>query len=79
MKSYCCRCARTVDGNGNALVENIAVSADEGWDLAELVQLQVLRRDTFSWLGLNNIEFDVIGLCNSTNGGGAGVTLKEQC
>lgn len=32
-------CLRTVDGDGDSLVESVAISTDEGWDLAELVDL----------------------------------------
>lgn len=62
------KCKRTVDGDGNSLVEGETISTDKGWDFAELVDLEVLSRDTLGWLGLDDIELDVIGLCNCTNG-----------
>lgn len=65
----------TVDSDGNALVESVSISTDESWDLAETVELQVLSRDTLGRLGLNNLEVDIVGLCDSADGGGAGVTL----
>jgi len=67
----------TVDGNGNALVEGVAVCADEGWDLSELVDLEVLSRNALGRLGLDDFDVDVVRLCNSANSGGAGVALEE--
>jgi len=66
---------RTVDGNGDALVKGVAVSTNESRDLAQLVDLEVLGGDTFGWLGLNDLNVDVVGLCDSTDGRGARVTL----
>lgn len=57
----------TVDGNGNALVEDVAVSADEGRDLAELVKLEVLSRDTLRGLSLDKLDVDVVGLSHCKN------------
>jgi hypothetical protein len=57
----------TVDGDGNALVDRIAVGADEGWDLAELVDLEVLSGNTLGRLGLDDFDIDVVGLCNSAD------------
>lgn len=68
---------RTVDSNGNALVESVTIGTDEGWDLAELVDLEVLGRDTLCRLSLNDLDLDVVGLGHSANGGGAGVTLWQ--
>src|SRR4051794_21454787 len=68
---------RTVNGNGNTLVESVAISTYEGWDLAELVDLEVLGGDTLGWLSLNDLNVDVVGLSHSANGGGAGVTLLQ--
>jgi len=60
---------RTVNSDGDALVESVTISTDECWDLSELVELQVLGRDTLCRLGLNNLELETIGLCDSKNGG----------
>lgn len=68
---------RTVDGNGNALGEDVAVSALEGGDLAELVELEVLGVDTLGRLGVNNVKVEAVGLCDGQQGGGTGVTLRE--
>ena len=59
---------RTVDGNGNGLVEGVSISADESWDLSELVKLEVFGREALDWLGLDNLEFDVVGLGHCKNG-----------
>jgi hypothetical protein len=57
----------TVDGDGNALVDRIAVGADESWDLAKLVDLEVLSGNTLGRLGLDDFDIDVVGLCNSAD------------
>ena len=68
---------RTVDGNGHALGQNVAISALECGNLAELVELQVVRRDTLGWLGVDILEVKLVGLCDSENGGGAWVALFQ--
>lgn len=60
---------RTINGNGNGLMEGITIGADECGDLSKLVELQVLSRDTLSWLSLDDLEFDVVGLRDCENGG----------
>ena len=67
---------RTVDGNGNALGEDVAVGTLEGRDLAELVELEVLSLDTLGRLGVNNVKVEAVGLCDGQQGGGTGVTLR---
>lgn len=69
---------RTVDGNGNALGENVAVGALEGGDLSELVQLEVLSGNTLGRLGVDNFKVKAVGLGDSTQGGGAGVALGQS-
>jgi hypothetical protein len=66
---------RTVDCDGNALGEDEAVLALEGWDLSELVELQVLGRDTLSRLSGNELDIETVLLCDSEEGGGTRVTL----
>ena len=61
-------CKHTVDGDGNALVESVAISTNEGWDFAELVKLQVFSRNTLGRLGLNDLEVDVVCLCDCADG-----------
>jgi hypothetical protein len=67
---------RTVDGNGNALGEDVAVGTLEGGDLAELVELEVLSLDTLGRLGVNDVKVEAVGLCDGQQGGGTGVTLS---
>jgi len=69
---------RTVDGNGNALGENVVVSALKGWDLSETVDLAVVIGDTLAWLGVNNLEVELVGLGDSKDSGGTGVTLGRK-
>jgi hypothetical protein len=71
-----CCFQRTIDGNSHALREDIAIGADEGRDLAQLVVLQVL------WGGLGGVDLDsskveVVGLRNSQNGRRARVGLGK--
>lgn len=68
---------RTIDGNSHALSENIAVGADKGRDLGELVVLEVL------WVGLAGVcldcsEVEVVGLRNSQDGCRARVGLDDE-
>lgn len=65
----------TVDSDGDGLRENEAVSALEGRDLAELVELQVLLRDTLGGLGSDELDIEAVLLRDSEEGGGARVTL----
>lgn len=53
---------RTVDGNGNALVKGVTISADKGWDLAKRVKLEIFCRHSFGWLNFDNLDVDVVGL-----------------
>lgn len=65
----------TVDSDGNGLRENEAVGTLEGRDLAELVELQVVGRDTLGRLGLDELNVEAVLLCDSKERGGARVTL----
>jgi len=61
-------------------VENIAIGSNECWDLSKTVELQVLSINTFGRLGVDNLEVDVVGLCDCEDCSAAGVTLKrEKC
>ncbi len=58
---------RTVDGNRNALGEDVAIGADEGRDLGKRVVLEVL----LSWVGcvrLDNLNVEVVGLRHGEDG-----------
>lgn len=67
----------TVDGNGDALAQDVAILALESWDLAELVDLPVVVAD-FARLGVHQLEVEAVGLGNSENGGGAWVALRVE-
>ena len=66
----------TVDSDGNGLRENEAVGALEGGDLAELVELQVLLRDTLGGLGGDELDIEAVLLGDGEERGGARVTLR---
>jgi hypothetical protein len=68
---------RTIDGNGNALVEDVAISTDEGRDLAELVVLEVLRAGG-GGVGVDNLEIEAIGLGHGEDGRRPGVGLRKS-
>lgn len=67
----------TVYSDGNSLVEGVTISADECWDLSELVELQVLCRESLDWLRLDNLEFDIVRLGHCKDSRRAGVALKN--
>ena len=71
--------ALTVDSDGNALGEDKAVSALEGRDLAELVELQVVLRDTLGRLGVDELDVETILLRDGQERGGTRVTLLACC
>lgn len=64
----------TVDGNSHALVENEAIRALEGRDLAQLVELQVLGGG-LGGVNLDDFELEIVGLRDRTDGGRARVLL----
>jgi hypothetical protein len=49
-------------------MEGVTIGADKGWDLSKLVELEVLCRESLLWLGLDNLEFDTVGLGHRKNG-----------
>ena len=65
----------TVDGNGNALAQDIAVAALERRDLAQLVELAVVIAHAFRGLGVDDVELEVVGLGDGEQGGRAWVAL----
>lgn len=65
----------TVDGDGHALGQNIAVGALESRNLAELVELQVVGADALAGLGVDALQLQAIGLGDGEDGGGARVLL----
>ena len=59
---------RTVNSDGDGLVEGVPISADKCWDLSELVKLEIFGREALDWLGLDDFEFDVVRLGHCKNG-----------
>lgn len=68
----------TVDGNSHGLSQDVAVSALESWDLAQLVELAVVIANALCRLGVDDFNVEVVGLCDGEEGGGAGVTLRAS-
>lgn len=64
----------TVDGDGNALVQDVSVLTNEGRDLGELVVLEVVSRRV-GGVNLDGFKVEVVGLRNSEDGCRAGVGL----
>ena len=65
----------TVDSDGDGFGEDEAISALEGGNLSELVELQVLGGDALGWLSVNELDVEAVRLRDSEEGGGAGVAL----
>lgn len=66
----------TVDGDGHALVQDVAILALEGGDLAELVELQVVGGGA-GGVNLDDLEVDIVGLSHGADGRGTRVVLRE--
>jgi hypothetical protein len=49
-------------------MENVSISANECRNLAELIELEVLGRNTLGGLDVNDLELDVVRFGNSANG-----------
>lgn len=58
---------RTIDSNGDALGEDIAISADKCRDLGKGVVLEILRTRVLG-VGLDNLKVEVVGLRHGQNG-----------
>ena len=67
----------TVDSDGNALREGIAVRANECRDLAKLVRALVFLGDVVH-INIDNIEVNVVGLRDREDRGGAGILLRNK-
>lgn len=70
--------AHTVDGNSNALGQEVAIAALESWNLAQLVEQAVVIADAFGRLGVDEFELDVVGICDGQEGGRAWVVLQKS-
>lgn len=64
----------TVDSNGDALVKDVAIRALESWDLAQLVELQVLGGGLGD-IDVDNVEVETVGLRDRLDGSAARVSL----
>jgi hypothetical protein len=64
----------TVDGDGDALSEDEAISADEGRNLVEGVGLEELGARLLG-VGLDLLKLEVVRLRDGANGRRAGVAL----
>lgn len=71
-------CRLTVDCNGNALSQDVAIAAHKGGDSTQLVELLVVVADSFGWLSVDKIELEVVGLRNGKEGDGAWVALSKS-
>jgi hypothetical protein len=58
-------------------VESIAISTHKSWDLAKLVDLEVLGRDALCRIGFNDLELDVVCLGNCLDRSGSRIFLRE--
>jgi hypothetical protein len=68
---------RTIDGDGHALRENIAVGANKGRDLVEGVGLQEFL-GRVGGIGVDLLELEAVGLCDGADGRRAGVALSRN-
>ena len=70
----------TVNSNSNRFGQLITVSAHEGGDTSEFVDLEIIcRKRTFPRVFLNFFYFKLICFRNSTNGYGARICLSRCC
>jgi hypothetical protein len=79
VKSGCGCGALTVDGDGDALGEDEAVSALKGRDLAELVELEVVGGHTLRRLRVDKLNVEAVLLCDREKRRGARVALFDSC
>lgn len=66
----------TVDGDGHALVQDVAILTLEGRDLAKLVELQVVGRGV-GGIDLDDLKVEIVGLRHGADGRGARVVLSR--
>ncbi len=71
------RAKRTVDGNGHALGQDVAIGTHKTGHLAELVDLEIVRGNTCSRLSVNDLETKVVGLGDGENRRGTRVVLVD--
>ena len=66
----------TVDGNSNGFCQFVAILADEGRNFAEMIDAQVVIRDTLAWIGFYNLKVHIVGFGDYTNGSRTRVSLR---
>lgn len=66
---------RTVDADGNALVESEAILTEECRGFDEGVHLGMARRRVVA-AGLNELEIEAVGLCNCQYGNDTAAALE---
>lgn len=66
----------TVDGDGDGLVQDVAILTLEGRDPAKLVELQVIG-GRVGGVDLNDLEVEAVDLRDGADGRGAGVVLSR--
>jgi len=69
---------RTVDGDGEDLREDEAISTNECGNASELVDLAVVGRDTSARVGLDEFDVELVGLGHGQETDSARVALKKE-
>ena len=68
----------TVDGDSDALRQNVAVSTLESGDLSERVYLEVFGTDALGGLLVDELDVETVGFRDHQEGGSAGVVLAKE-
>lgn len=69
----------TVDGDSDALAQDVSILALESRDLAELVELAVVVADTLGGLGVDQLDVEGVGLGDGEESRGTRVALCIPC
>ena len=70
---------RTVYGYCNALGQFVSICSHKRWDFSELVELQIFDTErSLRNVGVNDLEVELVCLCNGSNGCGAWVRLPKS-
>ena len=70
---------RTVYSYCNALGQFVSICPHKRWDFPELVELQIFDTErSLGNVGVNDLEVELVCLCNSLNGCGAWVRLPKS-
>ena len=71
-----CRVPRTVNGDGHALSERVAICSYECGDSTQRVDLEIVLRNTLCRNGLDDLKVKLVRFGNRSDGRRARVTLK---